>query len=53
MYFFCTQQQQFFHYFLKKQTGGYKHKKKVAKPVIDTDLQDKHFQVRKIWKETR
>ena len=36
-----------------KKEGGYKLKKKVAKLVMDTELQDKHYQIRKMRRETR
>lgn len=32
---------------LSIKSGGYKLKKKVAKPVVETELQDKHYQSRK------
>ena len=38
---------------LSKKSGGYKLKKKVAKLVMDTKLQDKHYQIRKIRMEIR
>ena len=38
---------------LSIKSGGYKLKKKVAKLLMDTELQDKHYQIRKIRNEIR
>ena len=38
---------------LSIKSGGYKLKKKVAKPVMETELQDKHYQLRQIGKQIR
>ena len=38
---------------LSKKSGGYKLQKKVVKLVMDTKLQDKHYQIRKIRMEIR
>ena len=38
---------------LANKIAGYKLKKKVVKPVMDTELQDKHYQILKIRKEIR
>ena len=38
---------------LANKIAAYKLKKKVVKPVMDTELQDKHYQILKIRKEIR
>ena len=38
---------------LANKIAGYKLKKKVVKPVMVTELQDKHYQILKIRKELR
>ena len=38
---------------LVNKIAAYKLKKKVVKPVMDTELQDKHYQILKIRKEIR